>query len=608
MQAFDSRSGSQPNLAGSASALPDRSLSQDPFRWNLDQYWPSVGCQNFEEAIKKGETLSYQFGKEWSGANRAAVTPAELQKILEHYDEVCSLRAALRLYPTLCKISNEEKRLETLEARSNGCVTSLAEAAGKFSAWWRELPQADAERFLSSEEIIPFREHLSSERRVAGTDIIEANKRSEFLVQARTIFNQIKFHLNAEEVKLVELERRYDNPDPVVRAGAYEAVLAGLAPKASEMEAAWQGYGRNINTNFCNAAEKINPTHIRALQDGFPTAVIDSVIATYPEFCNAFQEYFRMKQQLLSLDKMSRYDVLAPTAKPLSITADEGLKNVAEALSEFSPELAETVKMLFLSGRIHLAQSKEGTRTYHGTPKTGCYFACNNADSLNGMYDLMQEFCHAIALERSRNQSYSSYTSSTFVQKSLCIFGELLLTDHLLKANARAKDNGTKLTIVGNQLDRLYRGTVRALGMACFERDIALNPDMDLSKGWLAMVREQLKDAVEVPDSFASEWVRMWPYFLQQPNQLLVYPVGFTIGITMYEQHKTGTLDPNKLLKMLDLGGSKSSDELLQVLNIKLNEDSCKTAVGSVIEDLTEKLRGLSIDGLASSIHLPLPF
>jgi oligoendopeptidase F len=173
-----------------------------------------------------------------------------------------------------------------------------------------------------------------------------------------------------------------------------------------------------------------------------------------------------------------------------------------------------------------------------------------------------------------RSQPYATYDYPLFVAEVASTLNENLLLHYML---GRAKDDETRLAILGNYLDGV-RGTLfRQTQFADFElafhekaeRDEPLSGE-NLTELYLRTVREYYgheKGITQVDDLIGVEWAFIphfyRPFYVYQYATSLVASTALAKGIRD-EARTGGTARRDAYLAMLRAGGSKYAIELLK--------------------------------------------
>jgi oligoendopeptidase F len=150
-------------------------------------------------------------------------------------------------------------------------------------------------------------------------------------------------------------------------------------------------------------------------------------------------------------------------------------------------------------------------------------------------------------------------------------FGEMLLVDRLLQD----ADEETRRSLLFDEVEKGFKSIIRQSYFALFEQDAhdAIHKDAsvdDLSALYLANLKEQFGDAVDVSDDFQVEWLAV-PHIYKYPFYVYAYAFGQLLVLALYEQYQQEG-DPFKarFLEILAAGGSEAPVKILEKAGIDI--------------------------------------
>jgi oligoendopeptidase F len=314
-------------------------------------------------------------------------------------------------------------------------------------------------------------------------------------------------------------------------------------------------------------------------QNAIPTAVYRRLVADVRRSLPTFHRYLALRRRMLGVEQLRYQDLYAPMVAgvDLRFQPDEARAVVLEAVAPLGKGYVDTLRTGFESRWTDYLPST-GKRA--GAYSTGVYgvhpFQLLN---FNGRWEDLSTLAHESGHSMhtwlsAKGQPYPTANYAIFVAEVASTLNENLLVHHML---ARAKDDPTRLAILGNWLDTL-RGTLfRQSQFAEFElafhemveRGETLTGE-NLSRVYLAMVREYYghdKGVCRVDDLIGVEWAFVPhfhnDYYVYQYATSLVASTALARAIREEARHgKTTRRDA--YLRMLSGGGSKYPIELLK--------------------------------------------
>ena len=152
--------------------------------------------------------------------------------------------------------------------------------------------------------------------------------------------------------------------------------------------------------------------------------------------------------------------------------------------------------------------------------------------------------------------------------------------------------------ILFRQVEDAYATIMRQIYFCLFEREahakISEDASVDeLSEAYLANLKEQFGDAVEVSDEFKYEWVSI-PHIYGTPFYVYAYAFGQLLVFALYKmyQEQGGGFKP-KYFRILSAGGSVAPVELLKEAGIDVSQAAFWQGGFDLINEMVTKLETL---------------
>ena len=116
-----------------------------------------------------------------------------------------------------------------------------------------------------------------------------------------------------------------------------------------------------------------------------------------------------------------------------------------------------------------------------------------------------------------------------------------------------------------------------------------------LAEAYLANLKKQFGDAVEVSDEFRWEWVSI-PHIYQVPFYVYAYAFGQLLVMSLYRQYKAeGEAFKPRYLKILSAGGSQAPAQILSEAGIDVYSASFWQGGFNVIGDMLDQLEAIPV-------------
>lgn len=380
-------------------------------------------------------------------------------------------------------------------------------------------------------------------------------------------------------VSLMQALSLLAHPDRNVRTQAADGVTAGLAPGLRTRAYVFntllldksitdrqRGYNTWISSrNLANEAS-----------DESVNALIEAVVSNY----SLPQRWYRLKAQVLGVDKLADYDRMASVADTKQeFDWDEGVSIVRDAYHSFSPELAEVVGR-FLDEPWIDAPVRPGKRggafAAPVTPSHHPYVFLNWTGTSRDVATLAHELGHGAHFQLAREQGIFHQSTPLTVAETASVFGETVTSGRLL---ATLDDPTERFALLASTLEDSIATVFRQVAMNRFEDSChtARRTDGELSveqfgELWAQSQHDMLGDSVEVTDGYRSWWSYV-PHFMGTPGYVYAYAYGQLLALSVYARYiEEGDAFVPAYLDLLRAGGSRSPEELGKIVGCDLTD------------------------------------
>ena len=318
-------------------------------------------------------------------------------------------------------------------------------------------------------------------------------------------------------------------------------------------------------------------------RNAIPTAVYRQLIADVHRSLPTLHRYLKLRQRMLGLSELRYSDLYVPLVGKvdLAFTPEEARAETLAAVAPLGPAYQAALKKGFESRWTDFLPSP-GKRS--GAYSTGVYgvhpFQLLN---FNGKYEDLSTLAHESGHSMhtflaNTTQPYATSAYPTFVAEVASTLNENLLLHDML---GKAKDDGTRLTLLGNYLDGMRTTLFRQTLFAEFELDVHEMAEKDepitgesLSKLYLKLVRQYYghdQGICRVDDAMAVEWAYIphfyYDFYVYQYATSLVASTSIAKAIRDGEAHGS-TAARDRYLTMLKAGGSRYPVDLLKAAGV----------------------------------------
>lgn len=376
----------------------------------------------------------------------------------------------------------------------------------------------------------------------------------------------------------------YQSPNRELRKQANQTVYENLGKD----EIVWASAIRAVcddHLQVCSLRKYPTPMTQSLIANDVDQKTVDSLMNTIRRNTGLYQRYLRLKAKLMGLKKLANYDIAAPL--PNSPEMKYGWKKSREealtAYSEFDEEIGKWVNEMFekrhIDGEVRKGKESGAWCASWITGKSAFILQSFN-ETLDDLYTQVHELGHAVhAYLGSRNQKLSNLDIGSCIAEVGSTFGELLLTERLLK---KVKTKEEKQAILANVWDGFGMGAFQVSARVFFEQSmytaIEKGRFLDgetIAKLWVEARNMIYGDAVEWLNVMKWEWT-MKPHYYLANYRFYNYPYVFAqlFVFALYKLYKEqGRAFVPKLKKILAAGSSKSPRDMAAELGLDITRE-----------------------------------
>jgi len=564
----------------------DADLTAADIAWDLDPLVDGNGQEGVHQLLEQAEALTGEL-EQWRGRIgelevpelvSAMSTLAEIQDRLGRAGSWVSLRFSV----------------DTSDPARGAAMQKFQEQATELSTRlifleleWAEVPEQRASVLLESEELAFCRYYLESARRYRPHLLTEPEEKilAEKDVTSSSAWSRLFDELSsAIVVELPEgptsLEQglsRLGSPDRDDRRIAADAITVALEP------------GLRTRAYVFNTlmADKTTDDRLRSYSswvasrnlanqasDSSVQALVDAVVDRY----DIPQRWYRLKAQLLGVDRIADYDRNASIASvEEEFSWSEATEIVLDSYGSFSSELAGVVNTFINENWIDAPVrpgKRPGAFCAYTVPSAHPFLLLNWTSRRRDVLTLAHELGHGLHAYLAREQGVFHQSTPLTLAETASVFGETVTFGRLL---ADTTDPNARLALLAESLEGQIATVFRQIAMNRFEnavhthrREIGELSTEDFADAWENTQRAMLGDAVELTPGYRSWWSYI-PHFIGSPGYVYAYAYGQLLALAVYARYETeGDAFVPAYLDMLRAGGSKSPEELGRIVGVDL--------------------------------------
>ncbi|MFX1373586.1 MAG: M3 family metallopeptidase [Promethearchaeota archaeon] len=373
------------------------------------------------------------------------------------------------------------------------------------------------------------------------------------------------------------------HPDRSTRLSADKSIYSTLGKDEYIFSTAL----RNICGDWMKTVERRkynNAIHHSLIVNDTDQDIIDNLMNTVEKNAGVYQRYLKLKAKLLNLPKLNYSDVLGPLLEiqDKKYIWDEAKKLILEAYGEFHEDFAKIAVDMYdkrhIDASIRMGK-RNGAYCASWFKGKSAFILTNFNGQLGNIYTVTHELGHAIHdYLAAKEQTYLNLHPGYTTAECASIFGELLMTDYLLKT---ANSDNLKKAILAHVLDDAGMAAFQVSARYWFEWNLynALknNEYLDgptISKYWVAGRDKIYGDSIDFQDELIWEWT-MKPHYFRVGFRFYNYPYVYAqlFVYALYQIYKKeGKEFAPKFKKLLACGGSVSPKELAKIVGLDLSK------------------------------------
>ena len=582
-------------------------------KWDLGQLFPGFDSPELQAAFDNVEeqVASFEGVRGKLNPDIDAETFLEVVRASE-----ATARLAKKVYSfagLLFAEDTQNQNAQTLMARVQQFGAEMQNRTLFFSLWWKDVDDKNAERLMSAsgdyryylEEMRHFKPHTLTEAEEKVINIKDVTGMGALIPLYSAITNRYVFKLELDgevkELTRAQLQPYIQGPDADLRAKAYQETFRVFGNDGPILGQIYQARVRDWHNENITLRKFSSPISVRNLYNDVPDEAVDALLETTKRHAKIFQRYFKMKAKHLGIPsgKLRRYDIYAPVAKSdKAFEFDAAANMVLDAFTAFDAQVGELARRVFDQDRLdsEVRKGKQGGAFCASiNPGDTPFVLMNYTGRARDVATLAHELGHAIHSMLAAQHSTFTFHSSLPLAETASTFGEMMLTDKLL---ATESDDAVRRDILFKQMDDAFATILRQVYFALFEREahalVMKNAPVDeISAAYLANLKEQFGDSLDLSDDFKWEWVSI-PHIYNSPFYVYAYAFGQLLVFSLYQQFKAeGEAFKPKYLKILSAGGSEAPAKILGEAGIDIRSAKFWQGGFDVLSRMVDELEKL---------------
>jgi oligoendopeptidase F len=564
--------------------------------WDLSPIYQGSDDPRWRQDLTAAREQARTFRRDFRGRLEGEqLSPEVLVAALRAYEELQRLGLRPYLYAHLLFAADSTAdRHKVLLSAARESWSAVSEETLFFEL---EVLRINQERFaelLRTPELLPYAHYLQQLRASApyilAEEVEQVIKRKDLagkeafvqLFEELTASLRYTFQMPGEEklreVSGEELLALLHHSDAQVREGAFATFLQKHADHSLVLTACFNNilldHAKEVELR--RYPELMTPT---LLANETSAEEVERLLAVTEANYGLARDYFALKKRLLGLGQMKNTDIYAPIDQhSRTIAFAEGKQLVLEAFAGFSPGLAEIGKAFFDERRIDVLPQpgKSGGAFCQGMiPGLPPYLLLNYTGTPRDVATLAHELGHGVHYALAQKQHLFHYHAPLPFAETASVFGEMLLTRHLLD---REPNRQVKIALLCAKLEDIIATTFRQTVLTRFElaahrqRAEALLSDEQLCELWWQENGKLFGETVTMIEPYRWGWSYI-SHFIHSRFYCYSYVFGELLVLALYQKYlEEGEAFVPRYLELLSHGGSRSPAELLAPFGIDLTD------------------------------------
>ena len=581
--------------------------------WDLDPLLDGQGSEAVERMLVEASTRASTLAESLAG-HVAELNSAQLADAMRELEALNDLVGRAGSYASL-RFSTDTADPErgALLQRVEEGATEIQTKLLFFDLEWAALQDDQAEDLLRGEELEFCRHYLRSARRYRPHLLSEPEERvlAEKSIASESswarLFGELvaalRVPVDGDETTLDMALSRLLSGDREVRRTTSEAVSAALEPGLRTRAFIYNTlvYDKSVEDRLRSYPHWLSSRNLdNEASDESVQALVEAVRARY----DIPQRWYRLKAQLLGLDKLADYDRSAP----LLVTDEmvpyaDARELVLDTYSSFSPQAGRVLRRFFDERWIDAPprpNKRGGAFCSYAVPSVHPYVLLNYTARRRDVLTMAHELGHGLHAALAQPQGVFHYSTPLTLAETASVFGEALVFGRLLEG---VQDGQARLALLAERIDGAMATVFRQMAMNRFEHLVhtSRRSEGELSTDhicelWVQSQAELFGDSVEMTEGYRMWWSYV-PHFINTPGYVYAYAYGQLLALSIYGRYRQeGEPFVSRYLELLSAGGSRSPEELTSIVGIDLGDPGFWDAGLALVEEQLSEAEQLAAE------------
>jgi oligoendopeptidase F len=570
--------------------------------WDLAPLVDGEDRAGAERMLEEGRERASKFAETYAG-KVAALDAAALQDAMAELEAINELIGRAGSYASL------QFATDTADPARGALLQLVQERATEietlllfFELEWAALDDGRVEELLASDALDRYRHHLRSVRRYRPHLLSESEEKvlAEKSISSQAAWGRLfgellaalRVDLDDQELTLEIALSRLQSPDREVRRAAADAVSSALEPGLRT-----RGFIYNTLVFDKSVEDRLRSyPHWLASRNLSNEASDESVMALIEAVRSRFdipQRWYALKAKLLGVDRLADYDRSAPVlAEDIPYSFGEARDLVLDTYQSFSPVAGEVTRRFFDDRWIDAPtrpHKRGGAFCAYTVPSVHPYVMLNFTATRRDVLTMAHELGHGLHAALAQPQGVFHQSTPLTLAETASVFGEELVFGRML---AEVTDDDQRLGLLAERVDGAIATVFRQMAMNRFEHLIhtrrraegELSVDR-INEAWVETQEELFGDSLEITGGYRMWWSYV-PHFINTPGYVYAYAYGLLLALSVYSRYlREGDPFVPRYLELLSAGGSRSPEQLAEIVGIDLTDPGFWDAGLALVEE-----------------------
>ena len=339
----------------------------------------------------------------------------------------------------------------------------------------------------------------------------------------------------------------------------------------------------------------IQPTNIG---NEIPDEAVEHLMAVTEANYGLAQSYFRLKAEMLGMEKLRNTDIYAPVVESEKKYAFEDARDlVVSSYAKYDPEFGRIVDAFFRERRVDVLPrtGKSGGAFAMGiSPQAPPFLLLNYTGTLRDLATIAHEAGHGLHFVVAQKQSLLNYHAPLPLAETASVFGEMLLTRELLD---NENDPTIRKSLLCAKIEDIIATTFRQTVLTRFELRLHLERKNGLLSNerigdiWLEENSKLFGDAVEMIPAYRWGWSYI-SHFIHSRFYCYSYTFAELLVLALFQKYREeGESFKAGYRQLLESGGALSPADTAKLAGIDITEAGFWQKGYDFLGGLIEELR-----------------